>query len=220
MTINLKAHASFQELPLVAILRGILPSEILPAAKILIEEGYRFIEVPLNSEDALTSIKLLVDNYGDKAIVGAGTVTDKSKLIDVLNTGAKLIVTPNMNPDVIKLAVKNDCIVMAGIQTVTEAFSALACGASAIKIFPAEVVGSKGIKAMKSVLPEEVVLLPVGGVSANEASMQEYLTVGVDGFGLGSGLYQKGMSLEELKIRSKAYKKAWLAAKLACVEPL
>ncbi|MUK36522.1 2-dehydro-3-deoxy-6-phosphogalactonate aldolase [Aliivibrio fischeri] len=207
---NLKANPFFQSLPLVAILRGILPSEILPAAKILIEEGDRFIEVPLNSPDALMSIKLLVDEYGDEAIVGAGTVTDQQKLIDVLETGAKLIVTPNMNPDVISIASKRGCIVMPGVQTTTEAFTALSCGASALKFFPAEVIGAKGIKAMKSVLPEGTVCLPVGGVAANKESMQEYLDVGADGFGLGSGLYQKGMPLEELKSRSHAYKKAWL----------
>ena len=148
--------------------------------------------------------------YGDEAIVGAGTVTDQQKLIDVLETGAKLIVTPNMNPDVISIASKRGCIVMPGIQTTTEAFTALSCGASALKFFPAEVIGAKGIKAMKSVLPEGTVCLPVGGVAANKESMQEYLDVGADGFGLGSGLYQKGMSLEELKSRSHAYKKAWL----------
>ena len=208
---NIKKHSYFKSLPLIAILRGILPAEILSVAKVLYEEGYRFIEVPLNSPNALDSIKLLVDEYGDTAVVGAGTVTNTRQLLDVLKTGAKLIVTPNMNTAVISLARDKGCIVIAGIQTVTEAFDALASGASAIKIFPAEIIGAKGVKAIKSVLPKDAVCIPVGGVLANKNSIQEYLTAGADGFGFAGGLYQSGMSLTNIRKSCRAYKKAFLS---------
>ncbi|UGA56664.1 2-dehydro-3-deoxy-6-phosphogalactonate aldolase [Vibrio sp. VB16] len=206
---QLRKNLWFKELPLIAILRGVEPSEVLDMAEVLIDNGFRFIEVPLNSPKAIFSIEKLVEKYGDKAFIGAGTVTDIEKLKPVLQTGAKLIVTPNMNPDVIRLARTHDCVVFSGVQTATEAFSAVDCGVTALKFFPAELIQPLGVKAIKSVLPSEVICCPTGGIEANSEQMKSYLEVGADGFGLGSALYKKGMKPLELNIRAKAYRDSW-----------
>ena len=206
---ELRENEGFINLPLIAILRGVKPTEVLAIAEVLIANGFRFIEVPLNSPDALISIKVLVEHYGDLAIIGAGTVTDTDKLMHVLETGAKLIVTPNMNPDVIRLASQKGCTVMSGVQTPTEAFCAIQNGVSALKMFPAEVIGTAGLKAVKSVLPPEMVCLPVGGIQPDSEQMKEYIKAGAEGFGLGSGLYYPGITPEDLNQRCIEYKNAW-----------
>ncbi|GAB3518424.1 2-dehydro-3-deoxy-6-phosphogalactonate aldolase [Photobacterium alginatilyticum] len=210
-TEELKNNPWFKELPLIAILRGVQPSEVLDIAGILIDNGLRFIEVPLNSPNAVLSIKMLVEAYGDQAIIGAGTVTNIGKLMPVLETGARLIVTPNMNPEVIRAARAKNCVVFSGVQTATEAFTAVDCGVTALKFFPAELIQPLGVKAIKSVLPPEMICCPTGGIEADVEQMKSYVDVGVDGFGLGSGLYKKGIKLSELSVRAKAYRDSWMS---------
>ena len=215
MTSNeLRENEGFIKLPLVAILRGIKPTEVLAITEVLFANGFRFIEVPLNSPDALISIKKLVEHYGDTAVIGAGTVTDTDKLMRVLETGAKLIVTPNMNPDVIRIASQKGCTVMSGVQTPSEAFCAIQNGVTALKMFPAEVIGTAGLKAVKSVLPPEMICLPVGGIQPDKEQMKEYIKAGAEGFGLGSGLYFPGITLEDLNQRCIEYKNAWKNSKI------
>lgn len=202
---QLRENTWFKELPFIAILRGVETNEVLDIAKVLIENEFRFIEVPLNSPNPLESITKLVQEYGDEAIIGAGTVTNKEKLLSVLETGAKLIVSPNMCPKVIRIAREHDCATFSGVQTPTEAFEAVECGASALKFFPAELIQPAGVKAIKSVLPPEIVCCPTGGIEADPAQIKSYLDAGVDGFGLGSGLFKKGIRPSELNTRAKAY---------------
>lgn len=177
----------------------------------LLDVGFRYIEIPLNSPQALKSISLVVDKFGDQAVVGAGTVTSIEKLLPVIETGAKLIVTPNMNPDVIRKAREHDCVIFSGIQTPTEAFTALECGASALKLFPAELIQPNGLKAIRSVLPPEVICCPTGGIDANPEQMRAYVQAGANGFGLGSGLYKKGLNLSQIRKRAHAYRDSWMS---------
>jgi len=210
-TEELRNNAWFKEFPLIAILRGVEPSEVLDIANVLIDNGFRFIEVPLNSPDAVLSIKMLVEAYGEQAVIGAGTVTNIDKLMPVLEAGARLIVTPNMNPEVIRAARAHNCVVFSGVQTATEAFTAVDCGVTALKFFPAELIQPLGVKAIKSVLPPEMICCPTGGIEADAEQMKSYVDVGVDGFGLGSGLYKKGIKPSELNVRAKAYRDSWMS---------
>lgn len=206
---ELRNNLWFKKNPLIAILRGVETSEVLDVAKVLIKHDFRFIEIPLNSPNAIESIKLLVSTYGDKAIIGAGTVTTEDKLDSVLEVGAKLIVTPNMNPGVIKKAIANDCLICCGVYTPTEAFNAIHYGASILKLFPSDTIKASGIKAVKSVLPADVMCVPVGGVNAEVNQMIKFVQSGAEGFGLGSNLYKRGMSLEQLEANVIEYRKAW-----------
>lgn len=203
---------AFTSLPLVAILRGITPEEIIPVATALIAEGYRLIEVPLNSPNALISITHLVKELGDQAIVGAGTVTNVAQLESVLATGARLVVTPNMNPEVIRRAAQCGCVTLPGVMTATEAFTALECGASGLKFFPADSVEPRYLKALRAVLPTQVACLPVGGINADAKQMADFRQAGANGFGLGSGLYKPGMDLEQLIKNARQYRDAWASS--------
>ncbi|MDR9828009.1 2-dehydro-3-deoxy-6-phosphogalactonate aldolase [Vibrio sp. FNV 38] len=193
------------DIPLVAIIRGVESCDVLDVANTLVEQGFTMIEVPLNSPNALQSIRLLVENFSDKALVGAGTVTNIEEAQAVIATGAKLLVTPNVNTDVIKLAVANDCCVFPGVVTPSEAFSAINAGATGIKLFPADVIGLSGYKALKSVLPKGTICLPVGGISPCGDSMKPWLDAGVNGFGLGSALYKPEFTLQQIQDNAKQF---------------
>ncbi|MDO7085178.1 2-dehydro-3-deoxy-6-phosphogalactonate aldolase [Pseudocolwellia sp. AS88] len=198
-----------QQFPLIAIIRGVLPNDVIRIAKILIEEGFTMIEVPLNSPDALDSIKRLVDeflvNNNTQYFVGAGTVTTVQKAKDVIATGANLVVTPNMNPEVIKLSIAAGCATFPGVVTPTEAFGALEAGATGIKLFPVSALGEDGFKALNSVLPKGTLCFPVGGIDPTEESMKPLMDIGAQGFGLGSSLYKPNMSDEEIRSAAKAF---------------
>jgi 2-dehydro-3-deoxyphosphogalactonate aldolase len=205
-----------QQFPLIAIIRGVQPDDVIRIANILIDEGFTMVEVPLNSPDALISIKRLVDefidgkaNSGKKYYVGAGTVTTVKLVKDVIATGANLVVTPNMNKDVIKLAVEGGCATFPGVVTPTEAFDALALGATGLKIFPISALGLDGFKALKSVLPQETLCFPVGGIDPTTESMKPLVDIGAQGFGLGSSLFKPTMSDEEVRSAAKAFVRAF-----------
>lgn len=200
-------------LPLVAIIRGVTPSEVIDVTQVLIEEGFTMIEVPLNSPDALVSIKKLVDHFGSDYYIGAGTVTTPELAQQVIETGANLVVTPNYNEDVVKMSVEAGCATFPGVVTPTEAFAALAAGATGLKLFPVTMLGTSGFKALKSVLPPEAICLPVGGISPNVDSMKPYTDIGAQGFGLGAALYKPGMTLEQVRENAKAYIEAFNACK-------
>ncbi|MCP4273149.1 MAG: 2-dehydro-3-deoxy-6-phosphogalactonate aldolase [Gammaproteobacteria bacterium] len=184
-------------MPLVAILRGVKSEEVVEIGRSLIDSGITIIEVPLNSPDPYDSIKLLADEFADRALIGAGTVLRVDQAEKVIAAGGKLIVSPNMNVDVIKTAKRLGGVSVPGCMTPTEAFAALDAGADGIKIFPAEMVSPKVVKAMRAVLPKEAKILIVGGVNAN--NMQDFITAGANGFGIGSALFKVGKSAEEIK---------------------
>jgi 2-dehydro-3-deoxyphosphogalactonate aldolase len=187
---------------LIAILRGIRPDDAAPIALALVESGFDAIEIPLNSPEPLDTIGRLNTALPPGILVGAGTVLTPERVAAVYGVGGRLIVSPNFDASVVKEAGARGMVSMPGVFTPTEAFAALAAGASGLKFFPAGVLGAAGIGAMRAVLPSGTVLGAVGGVS--DASFAAYAAVGVTAFGLGSSLYQPGFSVEEVRRRADA----------------
>lgn len=188
--------------PLVAILRGVRPDEVEQIGEAVFEAGISWIEVPLNSPDPLNSIAKLVTGLGERAVVGAGTVLNVDQVDEVAATGARLIVSPNMNPDVIRMTKAKGMISLPGVFTATECFAALEAGADGLKFFPGDVLGPKGLKALKAVLPPTVTTYAVGGVDAGNAAA--WLAAGADGFGLGGALYKPGDSASQVGEKARA----------------
>ena len=186
--------------PLVAILRGIKPGETAAILDVLVEEGFEAIEIPLNSPDPFDSIRIAVERHGRSALIGAGTVLTPDDVQRLHEVGGRLVVSPNVDPGVLRRAGEFGMVTMPGVFTPTEAFLALRYGASALKFFPAATLGSAGIAAIKAVLPKTALLGAVGGVS--ETSFAEYTKVGVTVFGLGSSLYKPGDTA--VAVREKA----------------
>lgn len=199
--------AAMQALPLVAILRGVRPEEVEGIAGALIAEGFRLIEVPLNSPEPLASIGRLVARFGGEAVIGAGTVLTPEGAEAVAATGAGLVVAPNADAAVIRAAKAKGLACLPGVATPTEAFAALAAGADALKAFPAEALPPPVIKAWRAVLPKDAAILPVGGIEPG--TMAAYRAAGATGFGLGSALYKAGMGAEEVRQRAAAFVAAW-----------
>ena len=198
-----------QDLPLIAILRGIRPQEVPAAADALTSAGFRIIEIPLNSPEPLESLRHLAGRRG--LLVGAGTVLSPAEVEAVAAAGGRLMVAPNADREVIAAAKRLGMVAIPGVATPTEAFAALAAGADGLKMFPAEILPPKAVKAWRAVLPASIALLPVGGITPE--SMADYLAAGADGFGLGSALYKPGMSAAELGQRAKAFATAYRALK-------
>jgi 2-dehydro-3-deoxyphosphogalactonate aldolase len=187
---------------LIAILRGITPPETVPVCQALIAAGITMIEVPLNSPEALTSIALASNTLGDVAAIGAGTVLNKKQVWAVADAGGTFIVSPDTNKGVIEETVRIQLLSYPGVFTPTDAFRAIKAGATGLKFFPAEVLGPKGIKAIKAVLPPELPIYAVGG--ANPDNFSEYFAVGCTGFGLGTYLYKPGMDVAQVAERAAA----------------
>lgn len=192
-----------KEVKLVAILRGIRPEEASDHIGVLVDEGFRYIEIPLNSPDWQRSIPQMVKQYGEDAVIGAGTVLNTEQVDFLTQAGAKLIVTPNTQPAVIRRAVKNEMLVCAGCATATEAFTALEAGAQCLKIFPSSAFGPAYIDALKAVLPPEIPVLAVGGVTPE--NLADYLRAGCAGAGLGSDLYRAGQSVEKTAEQARRF---------------
>jgi len=194
------------DLPLVAVLRGISPTEIASVGQALYDAHWRILEVPLNSPDPYTSIHHMQKNLPD-ALIGAGTVLTTQHVKDVHQAGGRLIVSPHFNADVVRLAKSKGMICIPGVATPSEAFAALDAGADALKLFPAEMMPPAVIKALRAVLPKESILFPVGGISLN--NMKDYKAAGASGFGIGTSLYKPGMSGNEVGRQAQAFAQTW-----------
>jgi 2-dehydro-3-deoxyphosphogalactonate aldolase len=181
---------------LVAILRGLAPTEARPVGEVLWQAGFRIIEVPLNSPSPLESIEILRHSL-PHALVGAGTVMTVADVHAVHGAGGQLVVSPNCNTEVIHAAVGLGMVCLPGVITPTEAFAALDAGAQGLKFFPADMVPPSAVKAMRAVLPADCLLIPVGGV--NPTNMPAYLQAGASGFGMGSNLFTAGKTLEAIR---------------------
>jgi 2-dehydro-3-deoxyphosphogalactonate aldolase len=197
------------DLPLIAILRGLKPENAEATGQMLIEAGFRIIEVPLNSPDPFRSIAILARTMPKDVLVGAGTVLEPDLVNGVLDAGGKLIVMPHADPEVIRRAKELRLVCTPGVATPTEAFSALSAGADAIKIFPAEAVPPAVVKAWRAVLPKDAIVLPVGGIKPD--TMKAYVEAGADGFGLGSALFTPAMSVEDIGRNARDFAAAWRA---------
>ncbi len=196
MSASARLNTALASCPLIAILRGLEPDEALPVGEALAGSGFKLIEVPLNSPRPLVSIESLAAGL-PHVIVGAGTVLDAQQVRDVHAAGGRLIVAPNFDASVVREAVRLEMICLPGVLTATEAFAALACGATALKLFPAEMIPPAAVKALRAVLPQHTLLLPVGGIGT--ADLASYRAAGANGFGIGSALYRRGMTVADVK---------------------
>jgi len=178
--------------PLVAILRGVEPAEVSAIVAALEAEGVAIVEVPLNSPQPLDSIARLAREFGDRLLIGAGTVVTETQVAEIAEAGGRLVVTPHATPDVVRAAKVRGLLAVPGFFTPAEAFAMLAAGADAIKLFPAEAAGPPVLRALLAVLPRGTAVLPVGGIDA--ASIPAWRRAGAAGFGVGSSIYKPGDS--------------------------
>ena len=193
----------FRECPLVAIIRGVRPDEAEATAAALYEAGIRIIEVPLNSPEPLESIWIIAEAFGDRALVGAGTVLDPVDVPKVARAGGRLIVSPNTNLAVIEATVAAGLVSSPGYFTPSEAFTAIHAGAHSIKLFPAEAASPAVLKSQRAVLPKGVPIIVVGGVTPE--SIPGWLEAGADGFGLGGALYKAGQDVGTTLEKARAF---------------
>jgi 2-dehydro-3-deoxyphosphogalactonate aldolase len=189
--------------PLVAILRGLAPHEANSIGAALFNAGFRMLEVPLNRPGALDSIRTLCGMVPADSIVGGGTMLNIDHVDAVFDAGGRLMVSPNCEPAVIRHAVDRGMLALPGITTPTEAYRALDAGAHGLKLFPAEMMPPAVVKALRSVLPSDVHLLPVGGI--NPSNMPAYAAAGATGFGIGSQLFQPGMDAASVSQSATAF---------------
>jgi 2-dehydro-3-deoxyphosphogalactonate aldolase len=202
----MKTEPASAELPIVAILRGLTPARAADVAAVLYRAGIRIIEVPLNSPDPFASIARLAALQLTDCLIGAGTVLSAQDVQRTHQAGGRLVVAPNCEPAVIRAALTLGMRAMPGIASATEAFQAVAAGASELKLFPATSYGPAHLQALKTVLPPAVRVLPVGGIGA--ADIATWLAVGAGGFGFGSDLFRPDYSLDEIDTRAQRLMRA------------
>lgn len=196
---------AMDQLPLIAILRGLTPAEAPEIGQALVDSGFAIIEVPLNSAEPLQSIKALTTRF-PQTLIGAGTVLNTLQVTDVHAAGGRLVVSPNFNTAVVSKALALGMVVLPGVATPSEAFAALESGAHGLKLFPAEMISPSVVKALRAVLPPATALLPVGGITPQ--NMAAYRSAGATGFGLGSALYAPGRNLQDVRVKAMEFVRA------------
>lgn len=194
---------AFERCPLIAILRGVRPEEVEAIGDALVDAGFTLIEVPLNSPEPLDSVRRLAGRLAGRAVVGAGTVLRAADVDAVADAGGTMVISPNADPAVIAATAGRGLVSLPGIGTPSEAFAALAAGATALKLFPAEAASPAVLKAMRAVLPGGTRVLPVGGITLE--GMAPWQAAGAAGFGLGSALYRPGATAAEVADNAAAF---------------
>jgi 2-dehydro-3-deoxyphosphogalactonate aldolase len=194
-------------LPLVAILRGVTPDEVVDVSSALVDEGFAIVEVPLNSPRPLESIERLHAKFGHEILVGAGTVTSPAAVKEIAAAGGRLIVMPHGDAEVVRAAKAAGLACIPGITTPTEGFAALANGADALKLFPAELLTPAVLKSMRTVFPTATRFFPVGGITPD--AMASYVAAGAAGFGLGGALYRRGDLPARVAANARDFVAAW-----------
>lgn len=197
------------ELPLIAILRGVEPREVEEVGEALVGAGFRILEVPLNSPDPFRSIEALAARFGDRALIGGGTVMTADRARRVAGAGGGVVVMPHSDAEVIRAAKDAGIACLPGVATPSEGFAALAAGADGLKLFPAEGIPPAIVKAWKAVFAPRVPLFPVGGIAPD--NMAAYVAAGAAGFGIGSALYAPGASPDVVARKAEAFVAAWRA---------
>lgn len=201
------------KLPLIAVLRGITPEEAEPVGEALLGAGFTVMEVPLNSPRPYRSIRIQAENFGSDAIVGAGTVLHAEQVSRVANSGGRIVVSPNLNEEVVRATKRLGLISIPGVFTPSEAFRALDAGADGLKLFPGDGMSPAVVKAMRAVLPKGTRLFVTGGVSLG--NIGEWMKGGVDGLGIGSALYKPGKSVGDITSDAAAFCEATVSARAA-----
>jgi 2-dehydro-3-deoxyphosphogalactonate aldolase len=195
-------RAWLEQSPLVAILRGVQPAEVESIGSALQRAGIHIVEVPLNSPSPLESIAILSRSFGSRMLIGAGTLTDPSQVGEVAAAGARLIVTPHADPAIVRAAKQAGLFAAPGFFNPTEAFALLQAGADALKLFPAEVLGPPMLKALRAVLPKSAIVIPVGGVGADQVA--PWMAAGALGLGVGSSVYKPGDDARMVEAKARA----------------
>lgn len=195
--------------PMVAILRGLEPERAAPVGRVLFDSGFRIVEVPLNRPGALAAIATIAAMAPDDALIGGGTMLEVADVDAVHAARGRLMVAPNCDPAVIRHARSRGMMTVPGVATPSEAFAALRAGAEVLKLFPAEVIGTAGLTAWRSVLPATTPVWPVGGITPQ--SLEPWVAAGAGGFGIGSQLFKPGIALDELSRRARGFVDAWEA---------
>jgi 2-dehydro-3-deoxyphosphogalactonate aldolase len=204
---DLEFDTALAQCPLIAILRGVVPAVVEAIGLALVDAGFRLIEVPLNSPDPLASIGRLAATLRGKAVIGAGPVLSGRQVEQVAAAGGRLIVSPNTTVAVIRAACGAGLAAVPGFATPSEAFTAIEAGAQALKLFPAEAASPQVLKAMRAVLPAEVPILPVGGITP--VAKGPWTKAGAAGFGLGSALYSPGDGADTVVERARTFVAQW-----------
>jgi 2-dehydro-3-deoxyphosphogalactonate aldolase len=190
-------------LPLIAVLRGIRPDDVEPIGDVLVDAGFRILEVPLNSPDPFASIETLARRFGEHCLTGAGTVLEPGQVADVERAGGRLVVMPHGDVAIVKEAKRRGMICAPGVATPTEAFAALGAGADGLKMFPAEMLSPAVLKAWRAVLPRGTLVFPVGGIAPD--NMEPYARAGASGFGTGSNLFRPGADVETVRAVARRF---------------
>ena len=203
-----RVSEALHALPVVAILRGLQPSRAAQAATVLVQAGFRVLEVPLNGAGALEAIAEIRKALPGNVVVGAGTVLTRAQAREAHAAGAELLVMPNLDQNVMDEGRNLGCVLMPGVLTPTEAFAARGLGAYALKLFPAEIAGIAGLKALRSVMPKgEARIFPVGGIDPK--GLRAWHDAGADGFGAGSSLFSPSLTIEDIGARARSFSAHW-----------
>ena len=200
---KISLQSYLRPLPLIAVLRGITPAEIDAVGAALIDNGFRILEVPLNSPEPYDSIARLERRFGERCLTGAGTVIKVSDVAKVAAAGGRLIVMPHGDVEIVREAKRLGMLCVPGVATPTEAFAALDAGADGLKMFPAEQLSPAALKAWRAVLPKDALVFPVGGIRPD--NMTPYWEVGANGFGTGSNLYTPGAMADTVREAAARY---------------